>query len=63
MKTQKNIESRCYRTGKYTVCRRIRAFFSPDILQAVAVKGLSKFLWRVPMECKQAPSNAMEIGS
>ena len=35
-----NTESRCYRTGKYTVCRRVRASFSPDILQAVAVKGL-----------------------
>ena len=40
MKMQ-NIESRCYRTGKYTVCRRFRAFFSREILQAVAVKGLS----------------------
>ena len=34
-----SIESRCYRTGKYTVCRRVRASFSPDILQAGAVKG------------------------
>ena len=34
------IESRCYRSGTYTVCRRVRAFFSPEILQAVAVKGL-----------------------
>ena len=32
--------SRCYSTGKYTVCRRIRASFSPEILQAVAAKGL-----------------------
>ena len=32
-----------YRTGKYTVCRRVRAFFSPDILQAGAVKGLSLY--------------------
>ena len=39
MKTQ-NIESRCYRTGKYTVCRRVHASFSPEILQAGAVKGL-----------------------
>ena len=30
----------CYRTGKYTVCRRVRAAFSPEILQAVAVKKL-----------------------
>ena len=29
-----------YTTGKYTVCRRFRASFSPEILQAVAVKGL-----------------------
>ena len=34
------IESRCvYRTEKYTVCRRVRASFSPEILQAGAVKG------------------------
>ena len=32
----------CYRTGKYTVCRRIRAYFSPEILHAGAVKGLRK---------------------
>ena len=30
----------CYRTEKYTVHRRVRAFFSPEILQAEAVKGL-----------------------
>ena len=35
-----SIENRCYRTGKYTLCRRVHAPFSPDILQAVAVKGL-----------------------
>ena len=35
-----SIESRCYRTGKYTVCRRYRASFSPEILQSGAVKGL-----------------------
>ena len=34
------IENRCYRTRKYTVCRGIRASFSPEILQAGAVKGL-----------------------
>ena len=39
MKTQ-NIESRCYRTGKYTVCMRVSASFSQEILQAGAVKGL-----------------------
>ena len=40
MKTQ-NTESRCYRTGKHTVCRRVRASLSPDVLQAVVVKGLT----------------------
>ena len=30
----------CYRTGKYTVCRLVRASFSPEIVQAVAEKGL-----------------------
>ena len=37
-----SIENRCYRTGKYTVCRRVRAAFSPEILQAGAVKGLNR---------------------
>ena len=40
IKTQ-SIKKRCYRTGKYTVCRRIRASLSPKILQSWAVKGLS----------------------
>ena len=31
----------CYGTGKYTVCRRVRAFFSPEIVQAGEVKGLT----------------------
>ena len=35
-----SIGSRCYRIGKYTVCRRVRPSFSPEILQAGAVKGL-----------------------
>ena len=39
MKTQ-STESRCYRSGQYTVCRRVRASFSPEILLAGAVKGL-----------------------
>ena len=30
-----------YWTGKYTVCRCARASFSPEIVQAAAVKGLS----------------------
>ena len=29
---------------KYTVCRRVRAFFSPEILQAEAVMGLILYL-------------------
>ena len=29
-----------YRTGKYAVCGRVRASFSPEITQAEAVKGL-----------------------
>ena len=29
-----------HRSGKYTVCRLVRAAFSPEILQAGAVKGL-----------------------
>ena len=35
-----SIESRCYRTGKYTVCRRVLSSLSPEILQAGTVKGL-----------------------
>ena len=31
--------------GKYTVCRRMRAIFSPEILQAWAVKGLMICAW------------------
>ena len=30
-----------YRTGKYTVCRCVRAAFSPEIVQAGAVMGLN----------------------
>ena len=30
----------CYRTGKYTVCSCVYVSFSPEILQAPAVKGL-----------------------
>ena len=33
-------ENRCYRKRKYTVCRCGPAPFSPDILQAEAMKGL-----------------------
>ena len=31
----------CYRTGKSTVCRRVRAFFSPEILETGVVKALT----------------------
>ena len=31
--------------GKYTVCRRVRAIFSPEILQAWALKGLMVGAW------------------
>ena len=34
-------KNRCHRNGKYTVCRCVRASFSPVILHAGAVKGLS----------------------
>ena len=34
----RTIGNRCYRTGKYTVCRRVPASFNQDILQAGAVK-------------------------
>ena len=43
-------ESGCYRTGKYTVCRHVHASFSPEMLQAGAVKRLIVFwlgFWRV----------------
>ena len=35
----------CYRTGKYTVCRRLRVSFSTEILQAEAAKGLIDILF------------------
>jgi len=37
------IESRCHRSGKYTVCRLVRAAFSPEIVQVGAVEGLMYF--------------------
>ena len=36
-----SIESRCYRSGKDTVCRRVRVSFNPKMLQAGAEKGLN----------------------
>ena len=41
-----SIKNRCYRIGKYTVCRRDRASFSLEILRAGTVKGLMReSLW------------------
>ena len=33
-----------FRTGKYAACRRMRALFSPEVLQAGAVKRLKRML-------------------
>ena len=44
----------CYRTGKYTVCRRVRASFSPEIF-AWAVKGLMSPLFILPL-CIGSPT-------
>ena len=33
----------CYRTGKDAACRRVPARFSPETVQARAVKGLTLF--------------------
>ena len=33
-------ENRCYRIRKYIICKHIRTSFSPEIVQAGAVKGL-----------------------
>ena len=49
MLQDRKIKYLCYRTGRYTVCGRIRASFSPEILQAGAVKGLT--LLRGDKEC------------
>ena len=34
-------ENRCYRTGNYTVCKRVPASSSLEVLQAGEVKGLN----------------------
>ena len=44
------IENKCYRTGKYIVCRLICVPFSLEILQAAAVKGLKVFTLRCQMQ-------------
>ena len=50
-------ESRCYWSGKYTVCRRVRVSFSPEILQAGAVKGLRQ------VNCFGADSVALDTAT
>ena len=47
------IENSCYRTGKYiyTVCRPIHASFSPEILQAGAVEGLTFCIYSNIFSC------------
>ena len=51
-----SIEKRRYRTGKYTVCRRLRSFFRREILQAGAVMGLTFPLPSTPLP---PPSTAL----
>ena len=34
-----SIETRCYSSGKYTVCKLVRASFIPEMLQVGAMKG------------------------
>ena len=36
-----SVEIRCYRAGNYTVRRRVHALFSPEVLRAGAMKGIS----------------------
>ena len=43
----------CYKTEKYTVCKCVRASFSPDILHAGAVKGLN-LVHVLQTQCQQA---------
>ena len=50
-----SIESRSYRTVKYTVYRHVCASFSPDILQVGTVKGLSV---GHSNSCPHLPANA-----
>ena len=48
----RSIASRCYRSGKCTVCRRVRASFSPENLQAGAVKGLKPEKYSTASACR-----------
>ena len=48
MKTQ-SIESRCYRTGKYTVCRRVRVSFSSECFTGCGSEGV-KLNMHVPFK-------------
>ena len=43
----RSTQSRCYSSKKYTVCRRVRASFIPEILQAGAVKRLMICLYDI----------------
>ena len=43
-----SLERRCYRSGTYTVCRLVRASFSPEIVQVGAVKWLTQHVRVLP---------------
>ena len=52
----------CYRTRKYTVCRCAHASFSPEILQASAVKGLTLLMtWNSPLSFVFRRANAVGL--
>ena len=57
--TTHSLESRCYKTRKYTVCRHVHASFCPEIVQAGAVKGLivkaESMLECVTLKCCTVP--------
>ena len=65
MKMQ-NTESGCYRTGKCPVCRHVPASFSPEIVQARAVKGLTLLFWQwltvsSVFTCRSARTNYSQV--
>ena len=45
--------------GKYTVCRHVRASFSPEMLQAGAVKGLRVAFAEPEVQCFQEHPSCM----
>ena len=54
----RSIENRCYRTGKYSVCRHICASFSLEFLRTGAVKGLRIFFLLLhPHRCDSQTSS------